>query len=115
MIQSAGTKIQPFNVGVALSNDSADIAKYNVFVIILQDTAVANSRVACAYNRNDSAKTQNYSLYTFNNSYEYWNWFSITLEGTHFSFDGAYGSPRTSSYTGTRYENISPTAIYGIV
>ena len=103
MIQTAGSAIAPFNVGVSLSNGSADIAKYNVFVIILQDTAVSNTRIACTYSRHSSATTQNYSLYTYNSSYEYWNWFSITLSGNTFSFDGAYGSPRTSSYTGTRY------------
>ena len=116
MIHTAGTdKIEPFNVGVSISNTPTDIAKYNVFIIILQDISVQNAKIACVYNRISDAPTQNYAQQTFNSSYEYWNWFSITLNNNTFSYEGSYGTPRTGSSAGTKYENLTAAAIYGIV
>lgn len=107
MIHNAGDSLVPFSVGTSVTNGSANIAKYNVFVIIV---TITSGKVVCPFNRGYAK--QEYASYTYNSSWEYLEWVQIQLSGNTFSVVGNSYSP----YDGNSgaLKTYSTFTIYGI-
>lgn len=118
MARETGDIIEPFTVGVSLTNGSASIANYNVFIITLREGAgdattgnpVGNFRSTFVYSR--GVNPANYGTMLWNSSYEYWCWYEISLSGNTFSATG-----KRDYSVGSSGETINPLQImkiYGV-
>ena len=93
-----------------LTNGSAEIANYSVFIITVKEVSVSNSYHTFAYHKGQS---QYFSSMTTNGVYEYWLRFYIGITGNTFAASVNYASVLNATPPGTSL-NAYIAAIVGV-